>query len=505
MRKRAPSRRAPLDRRIGIHDRHQFELKLHYEPVDGEGRPGKSRYLVETFMFLPSSLNVGPDTVPAHELYADVHNYVRLRTPEYSWSELEALPDAPLPRAAEEAKQVASGGDPKRFIYECKLFATVFRAILRDLVDRLEDAGAPGSSRQRERVEEAVDSAVGALARFRNIAPWTRREGFPDRARLAWELADEHASLSVEQQLRRGIVKLERSGLASRALLSRLLETILAEEKYRKERGYPSILDRDGDNEQYVHRSGLLKKFCSSALFLEIHRSTARRTWQEIFFAIAAGIAMAFATLVAFWAQARYQGLTLRLLVIFVVAYMFKDRLKEGTRALFARFLERHFYDRVVLIEDPMGGTLGRCREKIEYLPPARIPPDVRAARAAVTDPSTRLVESELTEIVTHYKKEIILEEEPGALTDILRFHIGRLTRDMDEPYQRIDWLDRETFQLAPLKAAKVYHLDLVLRFTMHGGAQPITSVERLVLDRKGIKRLASPARRLSSKMTPLS
>jgi hypothetical protein len=305
-------------------------------------------------------------------------------------------------------------------------------------------------------------------------------------------------------------VNLERAGLGSRSLLERMLTVILAEESYRKERGYPSVLDPHGDNEAYVHRAGVLKKFCSSALFLEIERGLARRTWQEVFFAIAAGIAMAFATLVALWAQARYSGLPLRLLLIFVVAYMFKDRLKEAFRTLFSGFLARHFWDRSIVIEDPLGGVLGRCREKIEYVKAADLPKDVRIARAAVTDPASRLVEEELTETITHYKKELILDgdrlatRQSSAITDILRFHVARLTREMDEQYQTIDWVDRETFQLTPLKGAKVYHVDVVLRFTARGETTPVTTVKRLIVDRRGIKRLAAPARRPSANLTPL-
>src|SRR5688572_18476002 len=153
MRKRAPEWRAPLDRRIGIHDRHQFELKLEYQPPP---RTDRSTYVVETFMFIPGSLNVTPETCPTNELYQDIHNYVRLKTPELSFSELQALPDSPLVRAAEEGEKLRRGGDAARFIYECKLYASVYRAHLRDLVDRLGDLGGPHWARQAEALVETV-------------------------------------------------------------------------------------------------------------------------------------------------------------------------------------------------------------------------------------------------------------------------------------------------------------------------------------------------------------
>src|SRR6266571_4424033 len=129
MRKRAPAA-AALGRRIRVHDRHQFELKLEYTPTDDRRQ---SRYVVEAFVCVPPNLNIGPDTVTREALYSDIHNYVRLKTPELSWSELGALPSSPLVQAADELDVVERGGDPSRFVYECKLLACVYRARVREL------------------------------------------------------------------------------------------------------------------------------------------------------------------------------------------------------------------------------------------------------------------------------------------------------------------------------------------------------------------------------------
>jgi hypothetical protein len=488
VRKRTP---ADLDRRIGVHDRQQFELKLEYQPRPGDK---ESRYLVEMYVCVPANLNVGPETTPTSSWYADIHNYVRLKTPIMSWPELETMPSSPLVRATEELASVRSGGDPSTFVYECKMYASVFRHALRDLAEEVEREH--DLERVAEIVHAAVDGAQRVEAAFRKLAPETEKVG--ESARAAYRLADEYTSISVEQMMRRIIVAVDRRthGQEGDDLKVRCLQMILDEESYRRERQYPAILDPRSDNEPYIYRAGLLKKYCSSALFLQIHRRKTRKTWQEIFFAIAAGIAMVFASLVALWGQKHFAPGSTRILLLVIVGYMFKDRIKEAGRAFFSRYLEKRFFDRKVVIDDPAGGTLGVLREKIDYHRPEDLPTDVREIRRRGVDRTALVAEEELPQTCLHYKKEIVLDSRKllgrrsgGGLTDIVRFHIARLLHDMDEPDQEIEYVDAETRRLDPIRAAKVYHVDVVFRFVSKN-EPPATTLMRLILDRRGIKRI---------------
>jgi hypothetical protein len=173
---------------------------------------------------------------------------------------------------------------------------------------------------------------------------------------------------------------------------------------------------------------------------------------------------------------------------------MFKDRLKEATRGAFAQLLERRLYDRKLTIWDPAGGELGSCREKIDYTNRARLPADAVDIRRRGVDVTERIAEEELAESVIHYRKEIVLRaghlEGGGGLTDILRFHVARWTHDMDEPDQEIEYFDAEAHVLAPVRAAKTYHVDVVFRFHARPDQPPQTSLMRLILDQHGIKRI---------------
>jgi hypothetical protein len=495
MRKTAAAWGPAIGRRIKVHDRHQLELKLEYQPR--EGRRG-GRYTIDTYLCMPATLNINPETVTRESLYADIHNYVRLKTPELSWSELGALPSSPLVRLGHAVDAAVATA---RTLYEGKMTACVFRANLRDATAAARRAlGAAGARLPAidEELEKSLDSARSILRRFREILG--RARALPAETRAALGMCDEYMSLALEQYLRPVMVVLSRVAPADAATpwKKRLLEAILGEERYRRERGYPSILVPTGDNEPYVYRAGLLKKFCSSALFLEVHRAHARRPWQELAFAVAAGIAMAFATVIAFWAQTRFTQIGLQFFVVLVVAYMFKDRIKEGARGMFARWLERGFYDRRISIADPAGGTLGVCRETIRFVPRERLPAEVAAIRKAGMDLSTRVAVADLDESVIHYRKELRLEadevaERSDGLTDIVRFHVARLLRGMDDADQEIEYVEEGTYALGPLRVAKTYHVDVVFRFAT-GDRPPVLSLRRLILDRNGIKRVEQVA-----------
>lgn len=496
---------ARLERRISLHDRKHFELKLEYEP---EEREAHTTYLVEAFVFLPANLNVTESTAPRELLYADILNYIRLKTPEQSWAALVSSPGSPLVRAEEELSEVERGGDGARFRYECKLLACEFRVAFGDVIeDVMSQLGPEPDCDQVQAVGEGLEAAVQDVApvldRYRSLLGRVERPGVPADVRVAFGLADEWMSLAVEQRLRRAIVRLTRAKVACdakegvSACKARLLETILTEERHRRKRGYPSVIDPQSDNERYVSRTSLLKKYASSALFLRILRRGAPRQWLELAFATAAGIAMAATLVVTFWAQARYANVSMQFFLILVVAYMLKDRLKEGAKQSFARALRRRLWDRRVVITDPVGERLGQLWEKIQYEESEHVPAEVREIRRLGKDDAELEAEEELRETVFHYKKRIVLQPSDWFLrrggrgvTDIVRFNVNRWLRDMDEPHEIIEFMDPKTQELTPLRAAKVYKVDVVFRFCAAEDEPPVSSLLRLVLDRRGIKRI---------------
>ncbi|MCE9666869.1 hypothetical protein LY474_03490 [Myxococcus stipitatus] len=493
---------APLQSRFEVHDRKQFEIKLEYQPSGAD----ETRYLVEAHLFLPGSLNIDAETYPRADFYADIHNYVRFKTPVMGVEELLSSDTSPLVRL--EAWLRTGIGAEQDVVYQAKLLSCVLRGALRRFATGVESrcegvvaSPAEACSTLEADVLAMQRGVTQVLERFR---AWLRAVGdlrLQEKSRASLRLVDEYVSLLVENGFRRSVADMKAlpRGEPWMALRKGLMEAVLREEAYRKEHRLRSVLSPTGDNEEYIQRLGALKKFCMNVLFLSSRRRQKRQGWEEILFALAAGIAMAFATAVALWAQIRFTQVSLNFFLIAVVGYMMKDRIKEGLRRLLSRVAATHLSDRTADLVDPVTGrTIGTCEERVDYNP--KVPDSVSALRHQ--DDFLTVSQGELSETVIRYRKNIDLDarllprSERGlsGVTDILRLNVGRFLRDMDEPELALEYVDLADLSVGHIRGTKRYPVDVVFRFTVEeeetDRKQETVELVRLVLDRNGIQRM---------------
>ena len=203
-----------------------------------------------------------------------------------------------------------------------------------------------------------------------------------------------------------------------------------------------------------MHRIGFLKKFCMNILFLSARRAQQRQGWEEVLFALAAGVAMAFATAVAFWAQARYTQASLNFFLIMVVGYMMKDRIKEGLRRIFSQ----RGGAAPLRPDGPHrgpgdGAQPGHLRGEGGLRPRGAGARGGRRRCAAGTtsSPSPR---ASCPRRCIRYQKQMVLDAEllprtergVSGITDIIRLNVERFLRDMDEPEYALEYVDLEDF-----------------------------------------------------------
>jgi hypothetical protein len=502
-----PDPRPLLQKRLDIHDRKQFELKLEYQP---SGRDPKSKYAVEMFMFVPASLNVDADTYPRQDFYADVHNYIRFKTPVMDLHDLLASDASPL-IWMERASAAGPALSQAELVYDAKLLVCAFRGALRrfqQTVDQVSEelcVNSTDSARQaslQAGARQALADAPRVLVRFRALMDRLfEQPELEEKTRAAFRLVDEYLSLSVEQFFRKAVADMDALPRAAPYLDLRrdLMAPVIEEEGYRKSNQLRSVLNPTGENEEYMQRLGFLKKYCMNILFLSARREQRTAGFEEALLAVAAGLAMAFATAVALWAQNRYSQVSLNFFLIIVVGYMMKDRIKEGLRRILTRYAARRLFDRSTTISDPVTRhTIGLCREKVDFDPAASAPEEIRKLRR--TDDVATVSQGELSEIVIRYQKQITLNSEmlprlanaPSGVTDIVRINVDHLLRDMDDPDQALEYFDLEHLSMGRVRASKAYPIDLAFRFTVDDADQKRTTLQmvRLILDRNGIKRM---------------
>lgn len=488
------------------HDRYQVELKLDYQLDRGK----ETHYQISTYIFVPRSLGISEDSYPKNELYRDIKNYIRIKTPQMNLRDLiddDLSPLSMVQRIIRQPGWYLDDAQNEQIIHALRLFGAMFKSSLREhlnLVERRIAMAAPGQNIHPlvgNLADEMIVESEKIGARYRVYyaefnMPYVKKEVF-----LAHLLVDEYISLLIEESATElyKVVSERYEGAHQLHYRQRLNEIVERETAHRTTRGYDSILKPDDDNEVYAFRSSVIKKYVSGVLHLSVDFQREGKGMEQLLLALAAGISMFFATAVAFYFQSVYGTFTFPAFVALVVGYMFKDRIKQLGQTLFAGKLHANLFDRRIYIKTLDGKyKLATLREKITFMKESDISPEVRAARQR--DPFADLDNDQKGETVICHTKDIILNADlfrkafaglpkTSGLNDIIRYDIYRYLRKMDDPVEENLLLREGKLEVVP--SLKVYHLNIVSQYSSKSfGNKKIYKRMRLVLSRLGIKRI---------------
>src|SRR5690606_5041563 len=170
----------------------------------------------------------------------------------------------------------------------------------------------------------------------------------------------------------------------------------------------------------------------------------------EVLYALAAGVAMAFAVAAAILNGNPIDGERIWMWgAIAVLAYMGKDRIKAKLQQVFSKVVSRHFPDRRWRIRDRERGiVLGKVDEQSAFVPWDELPPPVLTARRSTR--KHHLEEQARPEKVLWHKKLVRLSAEGvaqadrrfDALTEIFRLDLRRWLAHPDDPKRKIVFAD---------------------------------------------------------------
>jgi hypothetical protein len=518
------------DSKISVHDRHRFEIKLDIELPAHEAKG----YRVDMYFFVPKALNINPSTYSKDLFYSSIQRYIRFKTPQFSLAEIidPSVAASPFSRIRKDLGAILAGqgsGDTIETVFcETKLLGAVTRGAIRDSVKRL--LGDLAAIRRADVLMASVaafgESAgqfiadLGAyVARVRGLRQEMIAPGVPVKLREAYLFFDEFISLTIQDYLSTLLHALrERTDLEASFphLDASIAATIATEQRYRESMGYPSVLSNDKTDSTLLYRRGVLKKFISNVLFLNTEVSE----WEglsQIPLAVAAGFAMLFAAVVMVLAQNRYTTNSIPFIVVVVVSYIFKDRLKDWLKLYLSKGLVRWTADRKIRIRDPYSGrVIGKLKEAFSFAEEARIPAEVLYCRHM--DNITSIDEEGKPERVIKYEKEVSLfptrvsrfHQRRRDLNDIMRLNIDDFLKQADDPVVEYLHLDPLSGQLEQVHCQRVYHVNVVFTYrSLDSRKQASQRFERirLVLNRDGIVKLDEvlPAQGWQADALPLS
>lgn len=494
-----------IQQAIKPHDKYQIEIKLDYELVEDQD----THYRVSTYIFIPQNLGINRDSYQKHYFYRDAQSYIRLKTPVISLGDLSEgshMPLATIGRLIQTENWAQNTEVKEQVIHNCKLLSAMLKSTLREHINLIYkwiaevDSEAQIELMVSNLVEEFIVRNAQIGTRFRDYFPAFNLPHVDADVFSAYTLMDESISLMIEEN---GIemfqiVSMHFRGVRKSEFLQRLTTQIEREAEYRSARGF-AVLRVGDENEKFIFRASVLRKYAASVLYLSTAVSREGRGREQMLFAAAAGIAMIFATIVAFYFQRSYGSLTFPVFAALVVGYMFKDRIKEFSRDLLSSRLLGGLPDRRIDIKTLDGKhKLGILREKVVFVREKDVPRPVMRARNK--NLFNDLDNDGQGEDIICYTKDIALnasafkkafagQPQVTGLNDILRYDIRAYLNKMADPHQeRLSLVDG---RLETVTCHKVYNVNFISRYR---AIQPTKEKHhtrtRLVLTRSGIKRI---------------
>ncbi|MFC1679582.1 hypothetical protein ACFL2T_05170 [Elusimicrobiota bacterium] len=501
-----------LDSRVRFHDKHRFEIKLDLTLHVGQ----KNVYHVDTYFFVPRSLNIGPKTFSRADFYNHCQRYVRFRAPKFDFSMIldPELESSPLRRIKRAVPSILAGkkNELDSTYYELRMLGCVSRASLRDQVHFLynEIHGLPADTdaggAKLSTIDSGIKGLMGDVRRFvsevRELRLDVTKPVVPVKLRDTFQCLDEFFSLVLVDHLTILLetIREEKAVRGTLPATEKLIsETIIDQNEYRSSMGYPSVVHKGKRNETIGYRRGILKKFISGPLFLQIETSEWEGTAQ-LFYGLAAGVAMLFTVFVMALAQSRYAINSAAFMAVAVISYIFKDRIKDWLKLWLVSKWTKWVADRTNKIWDPETKEhVGVLKEAFSFLSPDRVPPEIVKHRNA--DNLTSIDEEGKPEWVMKYEKEVCLypskiragHERVSDINDILRFNLFPFLGGADDPTWDYLHVDKDTGQMERIPCARVYHINMIRRYsfaTATGTEQESYERFRIVFDRDGIDRV---------------
>ena len=261
-----------IDVQVRIHDRFVVEFKIGY--VVRKDKP-RSDFMINTWMFVPNTLDINYDTYTKNQFYRDVKSNIRLITPIYSLKEVaneEALPFQFLEVAVNELNVEATAENFAEAEYQVKMFCSITKSALRREVDRVWRYSDTTS--RLKAIEAYILRVEGILKKYRSLRELLPVDGAGKDIRVFHSFGDEFLSNQVDFYTFKLLERLRKKDKECFGLVEeRLLKLVRDEVVYRRSRGF-LVVERHSPNRNRaaLFRRRMLRLYTESHLFLKADR-----------------------------------------------------------------------------------------------------------------------------------------------------------------------------------------------------------------------------------------
>ena len=479
---------------INFRDNLQFELKSKF-PI--KAKMNQNVFKQEIYMFIPETLQINRQTYLKDLFYADQTNLIRYQTPVLAFSALinPSNKRSPLYRLRSLLNKKL---DKAEIVDELQLFASIFRSAFRKEVRSL--VLDLQHQRFNEKETHRLLSEVKLVMDYYQVFKEEFRHKIKDVELLDHlNHIDEYFTDTIEYYLTGYLDRIkffldDKTEVAGEitAYLNTINNYRSANHLLPSKAEAPEIY-----HESILHRLSLLNKFVKEALRLKTDRIALQEKHSQAIGSLAAGIAMfVYMTLFAIasitWVNPPFVVTSFPIILIAVVLYILKDRLKEGLKILYKKHTLGWFPDYTTKIETPKGELLGVLKEYFSFINEKELPAhflEIRNREFHEDLPTLKRHES-----IIEYRREVQLYSQPHKvdsrrkdLITIFRFNVHRFIEKANDSLQT--YLKLEDDILIHEFLPKVYHLNIIIRNIYQNKRIEIDKF-RVVIDKNGIKRV---------------
>lgn len=474
-----------------IHDKFSIELKVGFHV---RRKLKENNFMVNTWLFIPNNLDINQRTYSKGQFYRDVKSYIRLITPVFL---LREIVDEVVNKNMKDAF-MAMASDPiktniREYEHQIKMFGAIFKSALRDECGHIAKKFKQSDPDPDYLVSSAIESIGAITSQYRELYKIIDVPTVSPENLNYFLFGDEYIATTIEHYIYSLIKEIPQQERFIE-IRKKLIACVKAEEQYKAGKGYIAINPNDSDsNRELVFRYGILKKFIESDLFLKVFRKRDGVIVEQIYFSLAAGMSMVFATSIAFYTQMKYGNFTMPLFVALVISYMLKDRIKDLMRFYFVRANKDKYYDnktKISIKDNPIGFS----KEGMDFITDKMVPQEIMKMRAR-----SPLIEAEnriSNEKIILYRKIVKLNREKlmansgyifSGINDITRLYITHFTQKMDNSKTHINYADDDG-NVTTLTSERMYYFNIIMEMQVDG----LTNYKhyRIVFNRDGIMKL---------------
>lgn len=490
---------------LRIRDQLQFEIQSNFYHLPHIGETIQTQ---EFYFFIPNSLQINPETYSKEQFYQDQTNLIRFKTPEFTLNELLSPSNSrsPLYRLGAWIKENKVDLPLHDKIQdELQLFGSILKSSIRQRVKGITLQLDPRLFPQKNQaLREEIFSFVNELQKILETYTHLQNEykKFNAPYYTYFYYVEEFISNEVNYYLTILLERIRTIKGEDFSEVDEMLSTFILKEKQQRyaRNQEPELNNPDSLKNEFIsHQNNLLKKFVTTALLPDVMRISSDSKIKNWIGSFSAAIAMFFYLVLFIWGGSIFVINSFPFVVVTVVFYVLKDRLKEGLKSISHRQTLKWISDYITQIRfRNEREVLGNIRESFTYVTPNKIPSEIVQVRNQ--EFHSTLESFKRPENVFYYKKMVSVYHKEGEeharrheLHNVFRFNIHAFLQKAANPYFKYTSLDPETHQLVISLLPKVYHINIILKNTFQiSKNRSKTNLKkfRLIIDKTGIKRI---------------